>query len=119
MIPITPVIPENKEASSVYPIDQYIELTLLNLSTTLKEAEAKGMQSRTIRKLKRKMALCNAYLALIRNCIPVIRKYHAEPLYVINRFWQGYLTWDNLIQGRLPSVRDFYTWYCDSNNLDE
>jgi hypothetical protein len=117
MLPIAPVITKNKEANSAYPIDQYLELTLLSLSSALKEAEARGRPNRTIRKLKRRMALCNAYLALIRSCMPVIRKYHAEPLYIINRFWQAYLTWDNLMRGRLPSVSDFYTWYFDSNNI--
>jgi hypothetical protein len=119
MLPVASGIPGNEELSSAYPMDQYLEMTLFSLNTALQEAEAMGKQKRTIRKLKRRMALCNAYLALVRACIPVIRKYHAEPLYIINRFWQGYFTWDNLMQQRLPSVHDFYTWYCDCNNIEE
>jgi hypothetical protein len=113
------IIIQNDEVSPAFPMDQYLEFTLLSLNVTLEEAEAEGQQKRKIRKLKRRMALCNAYMVLIRNCMPVIIKYHAEPLYVINKFWQAYFTWDNLVREQLPSVMDFYTWYCDSNNMDE
>lgn len=119
MLPVTPVILKNEDKNQASAIGLLLELTLLRLDVALKEAEIRGKQNRTIRKLKRRTALCNAYLGLIRNCIPVIRKYHTEPIYIINRFWQAYVTWDNLILGRLPSVCDFYNWYCDSNNVDE
>jgi hypothetical protein len=99
--------------------DNYLELTIAGLESALTQAEA-ARKKRLIRKLKRRIGLCSAYLLLIRQCIPLIRAYHAKPLYIVNQFWHSFLSFDNLLTGNMPVKADFFSWYCgDDTVFDE
>jgi hypothetical protein len=111
---LPPASARDIQISSAYMQGEHLEQILAHLLKSLADAEA-AMQKRHARKLKRRIGLCTAYLNLIRFCAPVISKYHAKPLYIINQFWTPYLSLDNLVSGYLPTVADFFSWYCDSN----
>ncbi len=99
-------------------VPHYFEKTLQSLLRELNKAEQRTAGKRKIRRLKRQIDFCNAYLLLLQECLTVIAPFHPHPIYLVNRFWTDFNTWDNFCDGIYPSGKDFFSWYFDSKTIE-